>query len=147
MIQYNQLKSGNLAFFENEKVMIQSIYFNDRRTDVMFYRQTLFQTIEDSWATIEKFTSIPLNKNILMQLGFKDSFDKQKETIYYGYKFDKSFFITELEGCFKLFCHKLKWKVATVSNVHELQNLVYLIKKIELPIKNLIKLDIKEFTK
>ena len=84
MIQYNQLKSGNLAFFENEKVMIQSIYFNDRRTDVMFYRQTLFQTIEDSWATIEKFTSIPLNKNILMQLGFKDSFDKQKETIYYG---------------------------------------------------------------
>jgi len=71
---------------------------------------------------------------------FEYFFDQQKETTYYDHKIDtetnKSFFITEFAGCFKVFSVLFKSRFVRISNVHELQNLFYIMKR-ELSIKKL----------
>ena len=78
----------------------------------------------------------------MIKLNFDYFFDKQKQTAYYGYttngKVNKSFFIVGHQDNFEFFFGAFR----KISNVHELQNLFYLITNMELPIKKLLNFDV-----
>lgn len=137
-MQYKQFKPGNLAFFKNDKVIIQSIHSMDGRTDIMFTKFSIFYDFGESGANLKEIAPIPLNKNVLVQLDFEPMHDKVKNKTYYQQKIndemDKSFFIVEDKSNFE-FCYG---PFRELSFLHELQNLYFLKKNIELPIEKLL---------
>lgn len=83
MINLKELKPGNVALFESEKIIIKSIHSTPLRTEVMFRKLNFFRKWEEYTTTNDKIEFISLSKNIMKEFNFSYFFHEQKENGYY----------------------------------------------------------------
>lgn len=133
MIQLIDLRKGNLIEYKNEIFEIESIDSASGRTDISFnppLRNESFQIFNPKLGDLE---FIPIEKELLTELGFKYFNDKKGNTFFVNKNIDP-FNIVESNGVFRCIVPCF----IRITFIHELQNLFFFLKGKEIETSKLI---------
>ena len=128
MLKINELKSGDVIMVNDEGIMRQGSVVSISHEE----NQALVNNgVQDFWYTPEEMTSVPLDENLLMKLGFT------KEELEGGVKYKKDSFrlVTPRKGDFsniEMWYREDRRHFGVPIGVHQLQNLHLDMTKIHL---------------
>jgi hypothetical protein len=118
MVEKELLKAGNLVSFKGENFLIESIDYNNDRTDICLYNFSNMPFENKAYAKEEMLEFIPLNKEILSCLEFKINGGVNGSYVN-QHKDCKSFYVLQGNYGFEFcigYCKKIRY-------LHEFQNL------------------------